>query len=213
MRSVNSLDLQTFLRERNLYSGEAGLDSYPRQAEVLLTLLRMIEMKKESKALNIMEVGFNAGSSSDFFLKNTSNETKVVSFDLNEWQVVMAAKKVIDTLYPRRHTLISGDSCKTIPSFYELCKSTKFDLIFVDGGHDYQVANSDLENVLRFAHKNTIVVLDDVCRDRNNIRHYTSGPTRVWKEFVDEGKIEEMGSHEMEAGSGRGFVYGKFIFE
>lgn len=206
---MNYTDLKSLLRDRNLYTGEGGLDTYEYQSKVLLNLLQLIEMRKESKEINILEIGFNAGASSEFFLKNTAPETKVVSFDLNEWPTVMPAKYFLDEKYPGRHTLIVGDSRKTIPAFRELCKLKRFDLIFVDGGHDYKIAKSDMENIQSFAHKDTIVVLDDVCREQTNIRHYSIGPTRVWNEFLEEGKILELGHHDIEDNSGRGFVWGK----
>jgi len=168
-------------------------------------------MRKESKEINILEIRFNTGISSEFFLKNTESETKVVSFDLNELPTVMPAKHFLDNKYPNRHTLIVGDTRKTLPAFRDLCKLKRFDLIFINGGHDYKVVKSDMENIQSFAHKDTIIVLNNVCREQTNIRHYTIAPTRVWNEFLEEGRILELGHHEIEGNSGRGFVWGKLI--
>ena len=74
-----------------------------------------------------MEIGFNAGHSSELFLKYTS--AHVTSFDLGEHPYVSHAKEYIDA-YPGRHSLIIGDSTVTVPK----CIG-KYDIIFIDGGH------------------------------------------------------------------------------
>lgn len=121
----------------------------------------------------------------------------------------MPAKEFLDNKYPNRHTLIVGNSNNSLPTLHNFCKLNRFDLIFVDGGHQYEVARLDMDNIQSFAHKDTIIVLDDVCRLPNNVRHYTEGPTKVWDEFLSENRLIELGQHE-EDGKGRGCVWGKF---
>ena len=48
-------------------------------------------------------------------------------------------------IYPDRHKLIIGDSTKTVPQYN---RDTKFEFIFIDCVHDYEIANSDMESVL-----------------------------------------------------------------
>src|SRR5262245_15225471 len=94
---------------------------------------------------SIMEIGFNAGHSSELFLR--FNETAhVTSFDLGEHRYVLAAKTYLDRRFHARHTLVLGDSTQTIPRFPA---ESPFDLIFIDGGHSYEVAKADLLNCRR----------------------------------------------------------------
>jgi len=36
------------------------------------------------------------------------------------------------------------------------------DLVFIDGGHDYEIAKKDLENCRPLSDHDTIVIMDDV---------------------------------------------------
>jgi predicted O-methyltransferase YrrM len=157
----------------------------------------------ENKKVNILEIGFNSGHSSDFFLKNF--DCFVVSFDLNEHSYVKYAKIYIDTVYPNRHTLITGDSTKTIPQFHH----SKFDIIFIDGGHDYLTAKRDLENCKRLAGPETIVIMDDTMTDNNKLANWNIGPNKAWNEAKGS-LVKDFSSVDYE--HGRGMSWGKYLF-
>lgn len=106
----------------------------------------LMELTKRYNARLIGEIGFNAGFSSFAFL-SADPKIKVVSFDIGEHNYVKLAKKYIDKKFPGRHTLIYGDSTETVPKFAQENKGFYFDLVFIDGGHDYEVAKSDILNV------------------------------------------------------------------
>lgn len=133
---------------------------------------------------NIGEIGFNAGRSSYAFLAAKPG-TRVISFDLGEYDYVKPAKELIDREFPKRHELILGDSTETVPAYHKAHPNLKFDLIFVDGGHDYEIAKADIENMKKFATKDTILVTDDL----TPWLPWGIGPTRAWTEALDEGLV------------------------
>lgn len=153
----------------------------------------------------IMEIGFNAGHSAECFLKWNPN-VHVVSFDIGRHNYVQKGKEYIDAIYPGRHTLIIGDSTKTV---LEYKPDVPFDVIFIDGGHDYPIAQADLENCKRLAHANTFVVMDDTVRGRHEwTRHFNVGPTKAWVDAVERQEVEDLGF--VDYNKGRGMSWGRY---
>lgn len=64
---------------------------------------------------------------------------QVISFDLGYHNYTAPAAVYLQTAFPGRLELIIGDSTKTIPTFRAIHQGFKCDMIFVDGGHDYEV--------------------------------------------------------------------------
>ena len=134
----------------------------------------------------IGEIGFNAGFSTQVFL--TANpEAKVVSFDLVEHGYTKVAKEIVDKRFPGRHTLIAGESIKTVPEFSRQNPDVRFDLFFIDGGHDYEVAKADIANTKALCTAQTAVVIDELTPwlERGE------GPTRAWTEAIDQGVVRQ----------------------
>jgi predicted O-methyltransferase YrrM len=173
----------------------------PQQVEDLISLTNKPNIK-------VMEIGFNGGHSSEIFLQNNPDLT-VLSFDLGKYNYVALGKEFIDTTYPNRHTLIVGDSTKTIPVYLQNNKDAKFDVIFIDGGHEYEISKKDLENCFHLAHKDTIVILDDTIFTPGWEQEWTHGPTRNWIEYIQQNKIVEL--NRKDYSNGRGMSWGKYV--
>jgi predicted O-methyltransferase YrrM len=109
----------------------------------------------------------------------------VVSFELDRRPAVELAKDFVDARYPGRHELIVGDSRETVPRH-----GGGFDLVYVDGGHEYEIATADIANARGLAKPGGLVVVDDL------VPWYPwgEGPYRAWREAVADGLIEPIES-------------------
>ncbi|MCP9625242.1 class I SAM-dependent methyltransferase [Nocardia otitidiscaviarum] len=135
----------------------------------------------------IAEIGFNAGFSSYTFLE-ANPAVHVYSFDLGEHDYVTAAKNYIDAMFPGRHTLILGDSTQTVPAFQASNEVSSFDLVFIDGGHSYEVAKADLQNMRSLAGTDTVLVFDDLVP----WKPWGEGPTLAWQEAIQAGFVDQV---------------------
>lgn len=192
-----------FLKSRGIF--DCIIEGYSQQ--VPEQVKHLIELSKLPN-INILEIGFNAGHSAELFLQNNPTLT-VTSFDLGYYGCVLPAKEYIDSTYPNRHTLILGDSTVTIPKYRNDNPGKVFDVIFIDGGHEYSVANSDLENCRNLANKDAIVMMNDTIYTDGWERHYTLGPTRAWVDHLTKGKL--IGIYRQDYEAGRGMSWGKYV--
>lgn len=193
--------LNEFYEKENIYRFEGFSQMSIEQTEFLKNIV------KKSNIKNVMEIGFNAGHSAETFL-SSNNRINLVSFDIGIHNYVAYGKYFIDKMYPRRHKLIIGNSINTVPKFSKE-NNIKFDVIFIDGGHEYSIAKNDLINCKKLAHKNTIVILDDTINNNEFLLDWNEGPSKVWKEAKEWNFIEEIGT--IDYGPGRGQSWGKYL--
>lgn len=192
-------NLVDFYKEKNI----TIIEGYSQQVKGQVKFLRNIVNHKSIN--NVMEIGFNAGHSAELFLSSNKN-INLVSFDIGHHKYVNLGKEFIDKTYPNRHTLIIGDSLSTVPQYFKK-ENKKFDLIFIDGGHAYDVAKGDILNCKNLAHDKTIVVLDDTINNKDWICSWNKGPNRVWKEAKDWNMIKEIDSIDFQLGRGQSWGY------
>lgn len=166
---------------------------YDQKAEYFHSLLQA-----NPNVRSVVEIGFCLGHSSDVIL-NVRPDIQMVSFDMMYHWFNDAGKKYIDMKYPSRHALFRGDSLATVPCFTRDYKNTTFDLIFIDGGHEYHVALGDIINMQHLARPDTILIVDDTNFEPVN---------RAWKKCVDDGLVEEL---ERVSDYSLGWVRGRYL--
>lgn len=193
--------LSEYLESKGCYVIEGHCGQVDAQREDLLRITSQPNSK-------VMEIGFNAGHSAETFLLNNPTLT-LVSFDIGEHAYLLEGKKYIDKTFPGRHTLILGDSTASVPNYIAHNPDVKFDVIFIDGGHDYPVCSADMANSMKLAHNDTILIMDDTTYTIGWAVGYTIGPTQVWTEYEHAGLVKAIGKRDYDVG--RGMTWGKRI--
>jgi len=107
---------------------------------------------------SILEIGFNGGHSACCFL-NASPSAKMYTFDICRWGIEEKALSVLKEHFDIN--LIKGDSIYKVPEFLEK-NNLLFDLIFIDGCHDYDIALLDIKNTMNFLSNDGILIVDDL---------------------------------------------------
>jgi predicted O-methyltransferase YrrM len=205
--------LNDYLISKKISVTEGNINAVTKQQTEITEILKTKDKEKGKDNNNdfkyIMEIGFNAGHSSELFLKNTN--AYVYSFDIGDHfnHYLKYGKHYINYVYPNRHTLVFGDSKMTVPRF-AANNDIKFDLIFIDGGHDYETAYADLLNCRNLAHSETIVIMDDITINPIFKTHWSIGPTKAWSEIIKLNLLHEI-SHSEYNLLGRGQSVGKYI--
>ena len=190
-----SLSLNEYLDAHNQKVTEGYVSSRTHlQVEFFTALLQ-----KNSHIQNIAEIGFNAGHSSDLFLK-TLPSVKVLSFDIMEHGYARVGKEYVDLQYPSRHHLIEGNSLVTVPSYHKENPESTFDLIFIDGGHDFKTALNDIINMKSLSSAATLLVMDDI---------KYKPVLKAWEQCLQNGLIKEVQRY---SGGGKAWVVGQYVW-
>ncbi|MBA3956985.1 MAG: class I SAM-dependent methyltransferase [Parachlamydiaceae bacterium] len=110
---------------------------------------------------SVAEIGLNGGHSADTFFQNCSNLTRFVSFDINHHGYTQPAADFFKRKYKDAFTFVIGDSLVAVPEFAARMPNEKFDLIYVDGNHNYDYCLKDIINCSALAHPETLLWVDD----------------------------------------------------
>ena len=186
-----NLTLRKYLKKNDMNVTEGSLHNQKDQQQLLRKLIRG---KKKG-----MQIGFNAGDSADLFLDETGGT--LTSFDINRHSYVLVGNKYMNLKYPKKHKLIKGDSTVLLPKQ----PKTKYEYIYIDGGHTFDVANQDIKNCKRFSTRKTIIIIDDYVVKKDWIKGYNKSVIKAVKnnqDFVKKG--------QKDFGPGRGIIWGYF---
>jgi hypothetical protein len=120
------------------------------------------------------EIGYGAGHTAVMLLSANAH-SKLVVFDLFPAKYDPALEmngrqhlfqppsiKYVENKWPGRMTMVAGDSTETIPKFTLDNPGYKCDLISIDGSHAQPNVYKDIMNMRKLAHKDTVVLLDDM---------------------------------------------------
>lgn len=115
----------------------------------------------DPRVSTICEIGFNAGHSTVNWL-NSNPKASLVAFDVVRYLYTSAAVNAIYSLFPNRNfLLITGDSNQSVPRASHLLHSS-CNILFIDGGHTYDIALADLIHMRPLANESFHrVIIDD----------------------------------------------------
>lgn len=109
----------------------------------------------KSDIKNILEIGFNAGFSALLMLF-TDPSVNITCIDIGAHRYTYACYEKIKETFGSRIQFILGDSGVVLPTL-----SAKYDLIHIDGGHSYEIAEKDVFYSLQKMKDRCIVIMDD----------------------------------------------------
>lgn len=122
------------------------------------------KLKRQGLALfalsktRVLEIGFNSGFSALLMLSANPN-LQVVCVDIGSHTYAEPCGKYLKKHFGERFSLIIGDSREVLPILFHDDK--KFDGYHIDGGHETNIAETDLCNIINNADNGSIICFDD----------------------------------------------------
>jgi predicted O-methyltransferase YrrM len=136
----------------------------------------LYELVLESKPKNVLEIGVRAAQSTRTILSamNESNFGKLISIDIRDTTI-----RVPENLKDR-WTFILADSTKK--TTVDLVNDVFYDIIFIDGSHEYDSIKKDYENYYPLLKTGGFMILHDICNKQ-------CGVPQFWNELNVPNKI------------------------
>lgn len=128
---------------------------------------------------NVMEIGFNSGFSALLILLSNPN-IYITCYDIGEHKYTLPCYEKLKEIFKDRIKLIIGNSKNTL-----LLDNNKYDLIHIDGSHDTEIAESDINNAYRLSKEGTIIIMDDYNYDNLHI---------LWNKYIIKYKLKSLNS-------------------
>ena len=144
-------DYINFLKENNIYEISLGRKMPPESYEKIRALI------EKYKLVKILEIGTNHGHCT-CFLRFLNESLEIVTIDIKRYENF---NKIIKFFPSDKTNILIGDSQKELPKI-----KTIFDLVIIDGNHNYSACLQDYNNIKKNIKKGSIVVFDDLdCKE------------------------------------------------
>jgi predicted O-methyltransferase YrrM len=127
---------------------------------------------------NVIEIGFNSGFSTLLMLV-TNPKMHITCLDLGEHKYTIPCYEKIKETFGDRIDIIIGDSRETLKNITD----ANYDLIHIDGGHETEIADSDIINCYRLSKKGTIIIMDDY--DFSNLHE-------LWDSYINKYNLKPL---------------------
>lgn len=147
------MTIDAFMRSRG-FTSQTGYIGENQRRQFQERLRELPEIR------TVLEIGFNAGHSAECFFESCKNLERFVSFDLHFFPYTRPAAEYMANRYPGRFSWVEGDSLHTVPLFAKRFPE-RFDLIYIDGSHEFENVVGDILNTKPLAHNETVLWMDD----------------------------------------------------
>lgn len=114
-----------------------------------------------SNVKSVLEIGLNGGHSSENFFQCCPQLERLLSFDICHHAYTQPAVEYFERFHKKEFKFVKGDSRFKVREYATDHPTEKFDLIYIDGNHEYQFCLQDLLNCRALAHSGTILWVDD----------------------------------------------------
>lgn len=151
----------------------------PQEIVNLIFELKKHEKKVKKKFSRFLEIGFATGINNSL-LNKVFNFEKIVAVDIVDMNAVNTNNFYANLRF-KNLTLVCGNST-TKNVIQNVTKLGNYDLIFIDGGHDYKTVKEDFENYKKLLSNNGVIVLHDI---KSNL---VEGVPKFWKEIKSNQK-------------------------
>tara|TARA_X000000950_G_scaffold66867_1_gene82456 strand:- start:5747 stop:6574 length:828 start_codon:yes stop_codon:yes gene_type:complete len=139
------------------------------------------ELAQDEKMINVLEIGTNLGMSGQYFIKGLSGKPN------SRFTTIEGVKKLCEIASNRFLKISSPSKFEVRHGLYdeqltEIVKtSVKYNLVFIDGNHQYDATIKYFKILKNNFKENAIVIFDDI--------HWSHGMARAWEEITDQGGI------------------------
>ena len=145
----------------------------PKELSDLIFFLKEYEKIKRKKISNFLEIGFNSGILNTILNKSFKFE-QIVAIDTFTSEI--SSTDLLANLKRKNLVLVCGSSNKK-ENLQTIKKFQPYDLIFVDGSHEYNDVKKDLNNYCKMLSDDGILVAHDI----HSLEF--PGVDKAWSEF------------------------------